>query len=98
EEAAEVEPIAFRFVISVEARSRGEVEQAIVAAESVIQLAYLGVRNSEAEQIVSAKQDIKSLSSLLQTAGNLDPSHSHPNPKSSLRAKSEVFVSLGSMH
>jgi len=45
EEGAEVEPIALRLVIGREARSSRGVEQAIVAAQGVIQLANLGVRD-----------------------------------------------------
>ena len=41
EEAAEVEAVALRFVISHEARSRGEVEHAIVAVQGAVQLADL---------------------------------------------------------
>src|SRR5262249_8572904 len=42
-DGAEVEPIALRLVISHEARSRGEVEQAIVAVHGVMELAQFGV-------------------------------------------------------
>src|SRR5215470_7547240 len=44
EEAAEVEPVALRFVIDREARCCGEVEQAIVALHGRMELADLGVR------------------------------------------------------
>jgi hypothetical protein len=43
-EAAEVEPIALRFVIGHETRCSREVEKAIVAVHGVVQLADLGVR------------------------------------------------------
>ena len=44
-ETAEIEPIALRFVICVEARCGSEVEHAIVAAQGIMQLANLGVRD-----------------------------------------------------
>ena len=45
EEAAEVEPVALRFVIGHEACSSREVKQAIVAAHGVVELANLSVRD-----------------------------------------------------
>src|SRR6516162_425584 len=45
EEAAEVEPIALRFVFGHEACSSREVKQAIVAAHGVVELANLSVRD-----------------------------------------------------
>src|SRR5262249_30147926 len=45
EEAAEVEPIALRFVIGHEACSSREVKQAIVSAHGVVELANLSVRD-----------------------------------------------------
>ena len=42
-ESTEVEPIALRFVIGHEARSRSEVEQAIVAVHSAMELEDFGV-------------------------------------------------------
>jgi hypothetical protein len=43
EEVTEVKPVALRFVISHEARSRSEVEQAIVAIHSAMELEDFGV-------------------------------------------------------
>src|SRR5262249_6245714 len=45
EEAAEVEPIALRFVMGHEACSSREVKQAIVSAHGVVELANLSVRD-----------------------------------------------------
>src|SRR5260221_14735021 len=45
EEMAEVEPVALRFVIGCEASCSREVEPAIVAVYSVVDLADLGVRD-----------------------------------------------------
>jgi len=45
EEVAEVEPVALRFVIGCEASCSREVEPAIVAVYSVVDLADLGVRD-----------------------------------------------------
>ncbi len=45
EEVAEVKPVALRFVIGCEARCSREVEPAIVAVYSVVDLADLGVRD-----------------------------------------------------
>ena len=44
-EATEVEPVALRFVIGIEARSCGGVEVAIVSAQGVVKLANLSVRD-----------------------------------------------------
>jgi tagatose-1,6-bisphosphate aldolase non-catalytic subunit AgaZ/GatZ len=44
EEVTEVEPVALRFVISHEARCRGEVEQAIVTVHGAMEFADFGVR------------------------------------------------------
>ena len=45
EKTAEIQAVALRFVIGHEARSRREVEQAIMAVHGVVKLANLGVRN-----------------------------------------------------
>src|SRR5215469_8007444 len=72
EEAAEVEPIALRFVICHEARSSRGVELAIVAAQGVMQLANLGVGDLIAFGPHHADHHLEQSEGTAQTSGGPD--------------------------